>query len=121
MEGKYFTVTLNIKAPNKEAVEKMLDGMPHADRIYEDKIVDDDAPRFECRIRYVENWNGKGEHFVFENHWTDEEWGLDCAFPLVRVEDGDVIYGEGEMLHYTALTKIRELQQLNVPFYFSKG
>lgn len=26
-----------------------------------------------CRIRYVEDWNGRGEHFLFENKWTDEE------------------------------------------------
>ena len=120
MADKYFTVTLSINAPSKEAVEKMLDGMPHADRIFDDDIVDDDAVRFEGRIRYVENWNGKGEHFVFENHWTDEEWGLECAFPLVRIEDGDMVIGEGELIHYTALTKIREWKKLNVPFYFAK-
>lgn len=122
MEDKYFTVTLSIKAPNKAYVENMLDRMPHADRIFDDDIVDDDEPRLECRIRYAENWNGQGEHFVFENKWTnEEEWGLDSAFPLVTVEDGDVIRGEGELIHYTALTKVRELMKLGVHFYFSKG
>ena len=122
MEDKYFTVTLSIKAPNKAYVEDMLDRMPHADRIFDDDIVDEDEPRLECRIRYDKNFGGEGEYFVFEIKWTNEdEWGLDTAFPLVTIEDGEVIRGEGDLIHYTALTKIRELMKLGVHFYFSRG
>lgn len=119
-EQKHFTVTLEITAPSKRAVERMLEGMPHAERIWDDEIVDEDDRRFECRIRYDENYCGEGEHFVFENKWTDEEeWGLDSAFPLVNFENGKIARGEGELIHYTALTKIRELMHLGVHFYFS--
>ena len=44
--------------------------------------------KLECRIRYVEDWCGNGEHFVFENKWPDdEEWGLDSAFPICEIKD----------------------------------
>ena len=57
---------------------------------------------FQARMRYDENWHGQGEHYVFENKWSDEdEWGLDTAFPLVD-----------DRIHYTALTKIRDLPKL---------
>lgn len=70
----------------------------------------------EVRIRYVENWNGQGEHFVFENKWTNEdEWGLDTAFKLL-----DYNGKKGEVVSYQALTKIRELMTLGVPFRFGK-
>lgn len=72
--------------------------------------------RLEVRIRYVEDWNGDGEHFVFENKWTSEdEWGLDTAFKLLD-------YGnrKGEVVNYRALTKIRELMKLGIPFRFGK-
>ena len=72
--------------------------------------------QLECRIRYVENWNGQGEYFVFENKWTDEdEWGLDTAFKLL-----DYGEGKGNVISYQALTKIRELQKLGIPFRFGK-
>lgn len=71
--------------------------------------------RLECRIRYVEDWNGRGEHFVFENKWTNEDaWGLDTAFPLFDAE-----WGKGELIHYTALTKIRDLMDMGIDVYFS--
>lgn len=70
----------------------------------------------ECRIRYVEDWNGEGEHFVFENKWTNEdEWGLDTAFKLIDYKDL-----KGELVNYRALTKIRELMKLGIHFYFGK-
>lgn len=119
-EEKYFTVKLEIKAPNADFIDRMLDRMPGADRIYDSEIIDPDKAHLECRIRYDENWNGHGEHFVFENKWTNEEsWGLDSAIPLISYEDGKRIVGKGDLLHYTALTKIRELMELDVPFYFS--
>lgn len=72
--------------------------------------------KLQCRIRYEENWNGQGEHFIFENKWTDDEqWGLDVAFKLIDSETE-----KGALLHYTALTKIRELKNLGIDFYFSK-
>lgn len=71
--------------------------------------------KLECRIRYVENWNGAGEHYVFETKWSDEsEWGLDTAFKLLD-------YGneKGAVVSYTALTKIRELKKMGAEIYFS--
>ena len=74
-------------------------------------------PRYEERIRYVENWNGQGEHFVFEGKWSDKtEWNLDIAFPLIDCEGQ-----KGILIHYTAITKIRELMKWNIPFYFEKN
>lgn len=70
--------------------------------------------QLECRIRYVEDWNGRGEYYLFENNWTNEtEWGLDTAFKLLD-------YGEekGALLSYKALTKIMELQKMGISFYF---
>lgn len=73
-------------------------------------------PRYEERIRYVENWNGHGEHFVFEGKWSNEtDWGLDSAFPLI-----DYNGAKGVLIHYTAITKIRELMKQGVPFQFVK-
>lgn len=111
---KNFTVTLQIEAPNKEAVEQMIDSMSHADRIWDDKIVDEDDPVLYGRIRYVENWNNLGEHYLFESKWSNEEdWGLDTAFRLLDYKDS-----KGEVLSYQALTKIREWQRLRIQFYF---
>ncbi len=105
---KYYKVTLEIEAPNKEYIERMLDGMPHADRIYDESIRGEEDRELVCRIRYEEDFCGRGEYFVFETKWSDEDgWGLDTAFPI----------REGR-IHYTALTKIRELQSLGVRFYF---
>ena len=74
--------------------------------------------KLQCRIKYMEKcpWFGKEEveAFVFENKWSDEdEWGLDTAY---RLYDSD--YGKGELISYQALTKIRELQNLGIEFYF---
>ena len=106
---KSYKVTLAIEANNKDEIERMLDGMPHADRIWDEKIEDPDENILEARIRYCENWNGKGEHYVVETKWThEEEWGLDTAFPL-----------RDDNIHYTALTKVRELMNMGIPFYFA--
>ena len=70
--------------------------------------------KYEVRIRYAEDWNGKGEHFVFEGKWSDEEaWGLDTAYKLL-----DYRNEKGVLLNYEALTKIRELQRMGIRFYF---
>ena len=74
--------------------------------------------KLQGRIRYVEDWNKQGEHYLFEIKWSDEEeWGLEIACKLWSDEPYG---GKGEycMLHYTALTKIREWQRLGVEFWF---
>ena len=73
-------------------------------------------PEFEGRIRYVEDWNGRGEYFLFENKWTnEEEWGLEIAFKLLDYGDE-----KGEVVNYRALTTIREWQRLGMKFHFGK-
>lgn len=108
---KYFEVKLEIQAENKDAIERMLDGMPHADRICEEEIIDPDEDRLEARIRYDEKFTCGGETneaYVFElKHTTEDEWGLDTAFVL-----------KDDRLSYQALTKIRELGKMGIPFYF---
>ena len=69
------------------------------------------------RIRYVEDWHGEGEAFVFEWKWSDEDenqWSLDSAFFLISVKDGELVYGEGDLIHYEALTKIREWRKQGI-------
>lgn len=63
------------------------------------------------RIRYDENWMNEGEHYVFEFRWEDEgenDWSMECAFPLLSYKDGELVCGKGDLIHYTALTKVRE-------------
>ena len=79
--------------------------------------------KLECRIRYDKDWNGQGEHFVFEDKWTDEdEWGLDSAFPVCEIKDGNlsVGHGDGTLISYQALTKIRDLLRMGVSVRFGK-
>jgi len=72
--------------------------------------------RLEGRIRYEEDWGGRGEHFVFETKWSDEdEWGLDTAFKLYDY-GGD----KAVVLNYQALTKIREWMNLGIDFHFGR-
>ena len=72
--------------------------------------------KLQGRIRYVEDWNGQGEYFVFETKWSNEQdWGLDTAFKLLDYGDE-----KGVVLNYTALTKIREWQKLGIEFWFGK-
>lgn len=111
MENKYYKVVMEIEAPDVETVDKMIDRIPRQDRILDCDIIDPDENRYECRIRYDEDWNGRGECFVFEGKWTDEdEWGLDTAYALID-----------DKISYEALTKIRELMRNGVHFYFSQG
>ena len=71
--------------------------------------------KLQGRIRYEEDWKEVkqgGEWYLFEIFREDtQDWGLDTAFPLKY---------EGEYIHYTALTKIREWQNLGIEFYFGK-
>ena len=68
------------------------------------------------RIRYEEDWNGRGEHFIFENKWSNEdEWGLECAFKLLDYGDE-----KGAVVSYKAITLIRQWKELGVDFHFGK-
>ena len=72
--------------------------------------------KLQGRIRYEENWNGRGEYFVYETKWSNEkEWGLDTAFNLLD-------YGEekGAVVRYEAVTKIREWMRQGVEVHFGK-
>ena len=69
------------------------------------------------RIRYDENWHGEGEHYIFEWKYEDEDdnqWSMESAFPLVSYEDGKLVRGKGDLIHYTALTKVREWQKQGI-------
>lgn len=67
------------------------------------------------RITYVENWHGQGEHYVFEWRFEDDdEWNFECAAPLCEWKNGEIITGHGEMIHYTALTKLREWAKIGI-------
>ena len=76
-------------------------------------------PKLVGRIRYVEDYDGKGhEYYVFENKWTDEEhWGLECAFRLLDYDDG-VRHEDAVLLSYQALTCIRNWLRLGMTFHF---
>lgn len=71
--------------------------------------------KLQGRIRYEENWNDWGEHYIFEIKWSDEdEWGLEVAYKLLDYKDH-----KGAVLNYEALTKVREWMRLGVDFYFA--
>lgn len=60
------------------------------------------------RIYYDADWNGHGEHYVFESKRSDEnEWGTEVAFKLID-----------DRLSYQALTQVREWMRLGVDFRF---
>ena len=109
---EYYDVKIEVSADTKEQAErwgeKVCWNMPRGMEAYEVEVIDEDERHLEARIRYEENWRGQGEHYLLENRWSDEEWGLEIACPLVE-----------DRIHYTALTKIREWQRLGIPFYFA--
>ena len=72
----------------------------------------------EGRIRYDENYMDDGEHYVFEIKWSSENnWGMEKAFRLV--EDNRVTGDDKYVLiHYQALTQIREWMELGIKFHF---
>lgn len=118
---KVFKVQLEIEAQNEDTVYRMIDQMPHADRILSDSVKDEDERFYQVRIRYTDSYRlysdrDPVEAYVFEGKWSDEDenkWSLDTAFQLLDYE------GEkGILLNYQALTKIRELQKMQIPFYF---
>lgn len=76
-------------------------------------------PTYEVRIRYAQDYHDLGECYVFEGKMTDEDeslWSLDTAFQLL-----DYNGKKGSVIPYHALTKIRELMDMGIPFYFSKS
>lgn len=66
--------------------------------------------KLQVRIRYEEKFTLGGETyeaFIFESKTPDEkEYGLDTAFRLRDTETE-----KGALIHYTALTKIRDLMK----------
>jgi hypothetical protein len=108
---KLFEVKIEAFAKSKKQVEDWLEKLPVPNSIdIEDvEVVDEDERHLEARIRYDENYMNDGEHYVFENRWSDEEeWGMEMAFKLID-----------DRLSYQALTKIREWKRLGIPFYFA--
>lgn len=63
------------------------------------------------RIRYEKNWNNDGEYYVFEWKYEDEDenqWTTERAAKLYN-------FGEyKDMIHYTALTQIREWNKIGI-------
>ena len=121
-ENRTFKVELSIEAPDRDTADKLLDKMysnlsqKEVIQIDCGDLKDTEERRYQERIRYVEDWNGHGEHFVFEGKWSDkDEWGLDSAFKLIDHEDK-----KGELISYQALTKIRELMKMDIDFWFSE-
>ena len=115
MADKFFTVTMEIAADSKDQVDKWIERMPHSDQIYDCKIVGEDDRHLEARIRYAENWCDDGEHYIFENKWSDEDdWGMEMAFKLMDYKEE-----KGVLLNYQALTLIRQWQNLHIPFHFA--
>ena len=115
---KYFTVKLEIAAESEKQIDKWLDQMPEemGEACYDVQIKDHDAKHYEERIRYDEDWNGNGEHFVFEGKWSDEDdWGLDLAFTLFDYKEE-----KGALMSWKALSKIRDLMNLGIDFRFGK-
>ena len=76
------------------------------------------------RIRYEEHsiFGGvdEGEHYIFEWKYEDEDdnqWNMESAFPLVSFKEGEIVFGSGDFIHYTALTKVREWLKQGVISY----
>lgn len=117
-----YEVTLNVQAQNQQELDNLLDKMYERLTASEYEKVGDpismkdlDERHFEERIRYVEDWHGEGEHFLFEGKQSDEEsWGLDMACKLF-----DYNGEKGVLISYQALTKIRELIKMHIPYYFA--
>ena len=108
MDKRTFTVTMEIEAYSEEQVYGMMDRLLNDRRCLSFDIEDENERKYLERCRYEADWNGKGEHFIFEGRWTDDDdWGLDMAVPV-----------KNDMIHYTALTKIRELMRQDVEFFF---
>ena len=76
------------------------------------------------RIRYEEHYvvgnRDEGEHYIFEWKYEDEDenqWNMESAFPLVSFKEGETVCGSGDLIHYTALTKVREWMKQGIISY----
>ena len=78
---------------------------------YLEDIIDDAVCEMErpvCRIRYQPIEDGP-ESYIFEIRKSDvEEWGFLCSYEL-----------KGDMLHFTALTQVRELIKMGYDICFA--
>lgn len=78
---------------------------------YLEDIIDDtvyEQERPVCRIRYQPIEDGP-ESYIFETRKSDEEaWGFMCSYEL-----------KGDMLHFTALTQVRELIKMGYTVRFA--
>ena len=71
--------------------------------------------KVEYRIRYAQNYKGLEECYLFESKSSNSDnWTLDTAYGLQKDANG-----ENTLISYEALTKIRELQQMGISFYFA--
>lgn len=59
------------------------------------------------RIRYVEDYMGYGEYFLFELKNGNDDWRLETAYHLVN-----------DMIPYEALSHICKWQTLGITFHF---
>ena len=117
---KDYKIVMRVEAPDKKTADKWVDAIAERSEryhieVWDGEVIDEDERHYEGRIRYEEDWYGKGEHYVFEGRWSDEEWGLDTAFKLLDYNEQ-----KGILLNYEALTKIREWMRLGIPFHFGK-
>ena len=63
-----------------------------------------------ARLKYVEDWNGKGEGVTIETD-TGNGWEFESFFPLVAKIGADAVGAEGEknFIHWRVLRKLSEL------------
>ena len=74
----------------------------------------------EGRIRYVADWDGRGEFFLFETkHKDGTEWSLESAFKLLDY-DHDGIHRKAELISYQALSQIRQWHMNGIPYHFGE-
>ena len=126
---KEFQTRLTIEAETARDADRILDRMYSAlnrqdlDAVIDSGLEDTEKRHFVERIRFVEDWNGHGEHFVFEGKMSDEsdtEWGLDAAYKLFDL-DYNGCHEKCALISYEALTKIRQLIAMRTDFWFARS
>lgn len=126
---KEFETRLTIEAKDQKDADRILEKMystlnrTELDQVIDSGLEDLDKRHYVERIRYDKDWKGHGEYFVFEGKMSDEsddQWGLDAAYKLFDLEvDGNT--EKGVLIHYEALTKIRQLLDRRIDFWFSRN
>lgn len=128
-ELKEFQTRLTIEAKDQKEADRILEKMysvlnrNELDQVIDSGLEDPNKRHYVERIRYVEDWHGHGEHFIFEGKMSDEDddqWGLDTAFKLFDL-DYDGHHKKGELISYEALTKIKQLLNMRTDFWFSRS